>query len=100
MAALRARLTEVEAAVTARQEEIDRVQASLAAFRTRYREQAGSLHDELEELESAIEEATLGELSKLAGARVREVTPAASAPLPRYTSDVMRRLFRDVAKTI
>jgi hypothetical protein len=98
---LRARLTEVEAALDARLKEASRVRTSLAEFRVRYREQAGSLHDELEELESAIEEAELGERSKRAG-DYAATAPATPAPdtLPRYTSDAVRRLFRDVAKTI
>jgi hypothetical protein len=98
---LRVRLTKVEAALDARLKEVSRVRTSLAAFRIRYREQAGSLHDELEELESAIEEAELGERSKRAGDRAgaAPATPTLDT-LPRYTSDAVRRLFRDVAKTI
>jgi hypothetical protein len=68
MDALRARLDELETVLAARAGEIARATSDLAAFRLRYRREVGRLHEELEELERAIAEAELGELSKLANA--------------------------------
>jgi len=100
--ALRSRLAEVEAALAAQRTEIDRVETSLAAFRIRYRRDVGRLHDRLDELECAIAEAELGEISKRLGNTEPSPAPSARAAdsQPRYTSDAVRRLFRDVAKTI
>lgn len=102
--ALRARLTELERALAERLAEVDRAQTSLAAFRIRYRREVGRLHEELDELEAAISEAELGERAKhtleSAGEPASTSPSAARDPLPRYTSDAVRRLFRDVAKTI
>ncbi len=78
-------------------------QADLAAFKSRYRQEVGLLHDELDRLELALAEAELGELSKrVAGAKESATEPAAARPepLPRFTSDAVRKLFRDVAKAI
>ena len=101
---LRARLGELNAELTERAGELARAKSDLEAFRIRYRQEVGLLHEELDELERAIAEAELGEISK----RVEEggsepTTPPAepaSEQVPRYTSDAVRRLFRDVAKTI
>jgi hypothetical protein len=101
---LRSQLAELEAALDGRNDEIARAKSDLDAFRVRYRQQVGTLHEQLDELEFAIAEAELGELAK----RLRNGTggagepPAASrtAPAPRFTSDAVRKLFRDVAKTI
>ena len=57
----------------------------------------------MEQLEQEIAEVELGELAKLLGEEDRpSETPAGEtpAPLPRFTSDAVRKLFRDVAKTI
>lgn len=79
-------------------------QADLAAFRIRYRRDVGLLHEELDDLDRAIAEAELGELSKLVEGRTSEesATPAEAQreAAPRFTSDAVRKLFRDVAKTI
>ena len=101
---LRARLTELEAALAERATEITRAKADLAAFRIRYRNDVGRLHEELDDLERAIAEAELGEIDK----RLEEETAApdtrsaSSRPdaAARFTSDAVRRLFRDVAKTV
>jgi hypothetical protein len=100
---LRERLTELETQLAERVAEIGRVKAGLAAFKVTYRERVGWLHEELDELERAIVEAELGEISK----RLEDDPPstgwaAAARPerLPQYTSDAVRRLFRDVAKAI
>jgi hypothetical protein len=100
--ALRTRVTELEAALGERDAEVTRIKADLAAFRISYRQRVGRLHEELDELERAISEAELGILSE----RVKEHDPADVKDAPReivsrsLSSDAVRRLFRDVAKTI
>ena len=101
---LRARLAELEAALAERAAEITRARADLAAFRIRYRKEVGRLHEELDELERAIAEAELGEIGRrLEGepdaAEPRPVSSRSGAA-PRFTSDAVRRLFRDVARTV
>jgi len=100
---LRSRTAECQAALADRLDEIARAKAELEAFRIRYRRDVGLLHEQLDELDRAIAEAELGELSK----RIEEGGPDSSAKTdsldddaPRYTSDAIRRLFREVAKTI
>jgi hypothetical protein len=104
IAGLRARLSGLEAVLNERAAEIAREKSDLAAFRIRYRQDVGVLHDELDELERAIAEAELGELSKRVeeGHRGQTASPAGAQPeaAPRFTSDAVRRLFRDVAKAI
>src|SRR5262249_5868240 len=75
----------------------------LAEFRIRYRREVGGLHDQLEELERAIAQAELGEFAK----RLEDEGGASATPAPApesagraLTSDLVRKLFRDVAKTI
>jgi hypothetical protein len=105
---LRVRLADQQAALIARAEEFVRARADLAAFELRYRRDVGTLHDELDELERAIAQAELGELSRLVEEAAHEATaspddrPAATPPdqAPRFTSDAVRKLFRDVAKMI
>ena len=74
---LRARLTELEAALAERAAEITRARADLAAFRIRYRKEVGRLHEELDDLERAIAEAELGEIGKRL-----EGEPDAAEPRP------------------
>jgi hypothetical protein len=93
---------ELETLVRERAAEIDRVRSDVGAFKIHYEQQVGWLHEELDELERAIVEAELGVLSK------REDIPPSSEPAAgarrearlRYTSDAVRKLFRDVAKAI
>jgi len=101
---LRARLTELEATLTSRDAEITRARTDLAAFRIRYRREVGGLHEELDALERGIAEAELGEFAKrldheAAGGGSSGAPPPAE-PAPRLTSDAVRKLFRDVAKTV
>jgi hypothetical protein len=97
-------MASLEAVLTERGADIARVKASLDAFKIRYRQEVGLLHEELDELERAIDEAELGERAKRLQAEPRD--PVASLPgpkpevQPRYTSDAVRRLFRDVAKAV
>ncbi len=104
MEGLRARLAEVESALDARAAEIVQAKSDLASFRLRYRQEVGLLHEELDDLEAAIAEAELGEFAR----RLEDEGHHDSAtsarpqvqPAPRLTSDAVRKLFRDVAKTI
>lgn len=104
---LRVRVAELDAALIERSAELVRVKAELHAFRTEYRQRVGSLHEQLERLELEIAEAELGELSKLVEAGADSQSSPSEKPdgardesLPRFTSDAVRRLFRDVAKVI
>ena len=101
---LRAQVAELEAMLGERGAEIDRVKSQLEVFRIKYRRQVGTLHEQLDKLEAAIAEAELGELSRRveSGSGGPSQSPAGGrpAPLPRYTSDAVRNLFRDVAKAI
>jgi len=102
--ALRSRVAELEVILGERAAEVARVQSDLEAFRITYRQQVGTLHEQLDNLELEIAEAELGELSRRLenGSRHASQAPtdAKSAPPPRFTSDAVRKLFRDVAKTI
>ena len=100
---LRSRLAELESSLIERCTDAARAQADLAAFRIRYRAEVGLLHEELDRLELAIAEAELGEVSKrVADSGGPEPPPAAPRPEPptRFTTDAVRKLFRDVAKAI
>jgi hypothetical protein len=99
--ALRARVAELEAVLGERRAEVGRMKSDLDAFRIDYRRQVGLLHERLDELDLAIAEAELGELSKRmeagAGSAGRPPVGEPTDPLPQYTSDAIRKLFRDVA---
>lgn len=101
---LRSRVAELEALLAERDAEATRLKADLDVFRIRYRQDVGLLHEQLDELEKAIDEAEVG-------ARADRPKPAADPPppssepsridvAPKYTSDAVRKLFRDVAKAI
>jgi hypothetical protein len=100
---LRARIAELESSLGVRSSEIVRAKVDLDTFRIRYRQEVGRLHDELDELERAIAEAELSEFSKRLeadGDGTAEPSPRPADATPRLTSDAVRTLFRDVAKTI
>ena len=101
---LRSRTIELEALLKERAATLNRVKSELAAFKIRYQQQVGWLHEELDELEIAIAEAELGEISKRVtgdgGGPGNPIDRARPEPQPRYTSDAVRKLFRDVAKAI
>ena len=100
---LHARLSELERLLAERTDAAAQSQADLAAFRIRYRAEVGLLHEELDRLELALAEAELGEISKRvaeAGGPERPPAAARPEPQPRFTSDAVRKLFRDVAKAI
>lgn len=101
---LNARVTRLEADLRERTETVEGVRSGLEAFRIRYRQDVGLLHEQLDALELAIAEAELGELARKLDEAGPEAPPLPSAPAPegpaRFTSDAVRTLFRDVAKTI
>jgi len=102
--ALRSRLAELESELRARDADLARAHAGLAAFKIRYGQEVGLLHEQLDDLELVIAEAELGEIARRVDTSV--VGPSAAprpshrASQPRYTSDGVRRLFRDVARAI
>lgn len=102
---LRTRVTELEGRLEDRQREMSRTRAGLDAFRIRYRQQVGLLHEKLDELELALAEAELGVIAdRVTSSQDGDVTDTPSgdrieAP-PRFTTDAVRKLFRDVAKAI
>ncbi|HEX7798030.1 MAG TPA: hypothetical protein VF456_26890 [Vicinamibacterales bacterium] len=101
---LRARMASLEAVLSERSADVARVKSSLDIFKIRYRQEVGLLHEELDELERAIDEAEQGERAKRPKSAPGDPAAAPSNPTieaqPRYTSDAVRRLFRDVAKAI
>jgi hypothetical protein len=107
--ALGARVAERGAELEARLADADRITRELDMFAARYRQEVGTLHEQLDQLELDIAEAELGELSKHVaegrpGASVPpqtdEAEPGAGSSGARFTSDSVRRLFRDVARAI
>jgi len=98
---LRLRMTSLEAELRERSDLVAQVSARLDAFKIRYRQEVGLLHEELDELEREIDEADRGERAKRAqGDATKQAAAPARDVLPRYTSDAVRSLFRDVAKAI
>jgi hypothetical protein len=101
---LRARVLELERALAARATEADRVTRELDMFAARYRQEVGTLHEQLDQLELDIAEVELGELSKQVAEGRPATKPGPGAPPPettaRFTSDAVRKLFRDVARLI
>lgn len=101
---LRGDASRLEEALRARMGELDATRTDLETFRLRYHREVGMLHEQLDDLELAIAEAELGELTaKLAAApadAAGAVHPEPAETPARYTSDAIRKLFRDVAKLI
>lgn len=107
---LRARVSALEAVLDERAADVDRINRELDLFAAHYRQQVGTLHQQLDEIELGIAEAELGELSKniaeggaTEDATASPATATAAAtpdPAPRFTSDAVRKLFRDVAKVV
>lgn len=101
---LRSKGVALEKRLTERAAHVQRVQSALAAFRIRYRQEVGLLHEELDELERAISDAELGEIAKdpdrwTSKPQEESGGPRRESP-PRFTTDAVRRLFREVAKAI
>jgi hypothetical protein len=116
---LRARLAEREAIRDERAADADRLNRELDMFAAEYRQKVGTLHEQLDQLELDIAEAELGErfrkvaeASAEGGAEVgadaggagARATPRRPRPAfesaPRFTSDAVRKLFREVARVI
>jgi hypothetical protein len=105
---LRARVAEFETVLEARAADADRLTRELDIFAALYRQKVGTLHEQLDRLELDIAEAELGELSKRVaeGGASPSAAPSPSFPSssaeagPRFTSDAVRKLFREVAKAI
>jgi hypothetical protein len=99
---LRARVAALESLLGDRTSERARMRADLDAFRINYRRQVGLLHEELDRLELELAEAELGVIQE----RVGDTPQPPDAPnsslesAPKYTTDAIRKLFRDVAKAI
>jgi hypothetical protein len=76
----------------------------MEAFKVRYRHEVGFRHDELDALEREIAELELAELTRQLGSDSAAPAPPSLAerpePEPRFTTDAVRALFRDVAKAI
>ena len=102
--ALRARVTALERDLAERDADVTRTRAALDAFRIRYRQEVGLLHDQLDRLEVELAEAELGILKERLGdepSTPQEPTGDRIEVAPRsLTSDAVRKLFRDVAKAI
>jgi len=101
---LHARLTVLEHQLGERRDEVARTRADLDAFRIKYRHEVGLLHEELDRLELALSDAELGILTERLG-ETPDSQPAAPSgdrieSAPRFTTDAIRKLFRDVAKAI
>ena len=98
---LQARVTELESLLSERSDAFARTKADLDGFRITYRQKVGLLHEELDRLELELAEAELGILKERLGDA--PASPPAvdriEAP-PRFTTDAVRKLFRDVAKAI
>jgi hypothetical protein len=98
---LRARVAELETVVRQRAADVDRIDRELDMFAARYRQQVGSLHEQLDQLELDIAEAELGELSQSLAERGAQEgaapSPASPPPGPRFA---LRTLFREVARAI
>jgi hypothetical protein len=101
---LRSTVAQLEAALIDRAGRITTAQSELAAFRIRYRTEVGLLHEELDDLQRAIADAELDELARRLIDDAQDATAAPAGPAtpapPRFTSDGVRKLFRDVAKMV
>jgi hypothetical protein len=100
---LHAQLIEREGQLGNRRDEVTRTRADLDAFRVRYRHDVGLLHEELDRLELALAEAELGILTERLGETESQPAPPTADRIestPRFTTDAIRKLFRDVAKAI
>jgi hypothetical protein len=100
---LRARLTALEGRLGERRAEVAETRVAYETFRIRYRQEVGLLHEELDRLELDLAEAELGILTDRLGDAPDPPAgthPEAMEPQPRFTSDAVRKLFRDVAKAI
>lgn len=79
-----------------------RIKDGLEVFKAHYRHEVGTLYQQLETLEAQLADAELGHLkADLDDASAAPPGPSeAASGSPRFTSDAIRALFRDVAKAI
>ena len=104
--ALATRARELDAQLRERITEVDDARTALEAFRLHYKQQVGRLHEELDRLELAIAGAELGELARKLDEAGDGGAPTSASDADRqdgparFTSDAVRKLFRDVAKII
>lgn len=118
---LQNRMAELRRALDERTSTLARAKTGLESFRVRYVQEVGHLHEQLDEVLEALADAELEiQLEGQDAASARATTPDASTSggadasaaesdsssatteddAPKYTSDAIRKLFRDVAKTI
>ena len=98
------RARELESLLERRRDEVAQADRDLTAFKIRYRHDVGRLHEQLDDLELASADGQLGENTKTLDPEGAPPTGSEPSPRvdsqPRLTSDAVRKLFRDVAKTI
>jgi len=108
---LRARVAVRETELAERAAASDRLNADLTLFAAQYRHHVGTLHEQLDQLHLEIADAELGILSGYSAAHAPHIDAAGHEPpatptstevpaAPRFTSDAVRKLFRDVARAI
>jgi hypothetical protein len=101
---LRARVSEQGTLLDARLARLTQLEAELETFKIRYRREVGRRHEELDELDREIAELELAELTRQLGSeptdRPSSHATERSEPAPRFTTDAVRKLFRDVAKAV
>ena len=97
---LRARVIDLEALLAGRTSELARMRSDLDTFRIKYRRQVGLLHEELDRLELELAEAELGVIQDRVGENFSSPGASPLDSAPKYTTDAIRKLFRDVAKAI
>jgi len=97
-------VSEQAAVLDARLARLTQLESELDTFKVRYRHEVGRRHEELDELEYATAELELAELARQLGEeptdRPTHPTAERDEPAPRFTSDAVRKLFRDVAKAV
>ena len=97
-------MSEQAAVLDARLARLTQLESELDTFKIRYRHEVGRRHEELDELEYATTELELAELARQLGEEPTDwptrPTAERDEPAPRFTSDAVRKLFRDVAKAV
>jgi hypothetical protein len=82
---------------------LTQLESELETFKICYRREVGRRNEELDELDYEIAELELAELTRQLGPEPTDRrSPAAERrePAPRFTTDAVRKLFRDVAKAV
>jgi hypothetical protein len=101
---LRDRVSEQTALLDAQLARLTQLESELETFKARYCREVGRRHDELDELDHEIAELELAELTRQLGAeptgRPSVTATERREAAPRFTTDAVRKLFRDVAKAV